>query len=178
MLILEAASELLPSIETWALPERSARGTAEGTMRGQRAKVSMQGRTEDAASNWLRIFPKQTFSRVFENIQTIHLGFQLINGGEEFSCNGNQRQIAFSITWTRQEPCGLVGSSVISDPGVPGSNSTAVNSLCLCHFFSQSEDSKTFQSLSHQRRWPPHMRASEVYKTSQQYPRMRVLMSC
>ena len=25
----------------------------------------------------------------------------------------NQRQIAFSISWTRQEPCGLVGSSVI-----------------------------------------------------------------
>ena len=31
-------------------------------------------------------------------------------------------------------------------------------------FFSQSEDSKKFQSLSHERRWPPHMRASEVYK--------------
>ena len=30
--------------------------------------------------------------------------------------------------------------------------------------FSQSEDSKTFQSLSLERRWPPHMRASEVYK--------------
>ena len=43
-----------------ALPERSARGAAEGTTRGQRAKVSMRGRTEDAASNWLRIFPKQT----------------------------------------------------------------------------------------------------------------------
>ena len=80
------------------LPERSARGAAEGTTRGQRAKVSMRGRTEDAASNWLRIFPKQTFYRVFENIQTIHLGFQLINGGEEFSCNGNQRKIACSIT--------------------------------------------------------------------------------
>ena len=54
---------------------------------------------------------------------------------------------------------------MISYPGVPGSNSTAVNSLFLCHFFfSQSEDSKTFQSLSHQRRWSPHMRASEVYK--------------
>ena len=34
-----------------ALPERSARGAAEGTTRGQRAKVSMRGRTEDAASN-------------------------------------------------------------------------------------------------------------------------------
>ena len=53
---------------------------------------------------------------------------------------------------------------MISDPGVPGSNSTAVNSLLLCHFFSQSEDSKKFQSLSHKRRWPLHMRASEVYK--------------
>ena len=31
-------------------------------------------------------------------------------------------------------------------------------------FFSQSEDSKKFQSLSHQQRWPPHMRASEVNK--------------
>ena len=30
--------------------------------------------------------------------------------------------------------------------------------------FSQGEDSKKFQSLSHERRWPPHMRASEVYK--------------
>ena len=47
---------------------------------------------------------------------------------------------------------------------LPASNSTAVNSLFLCHFFSQSEDSKKFQSLSHERRWPPHMRASEVYK--------------
>ena len=28
-----------------------------------------------------------------------------------------------------QEPCGLVGSSVISDPGIPGWNSTSVNSL-------------------------------------------------
>ena len=47
----------------------------------------------------------------------------------------NQRQIAFSISWTRQEPRGLVGSSVISDPAVPGSNSAVVNSLFLCHFF-------------------------------------------
>ena len=57
----------------------------------------------------------------------------------------NQRQIAFSISWTRQEPRGSVGSSVISDPAVPGSNSTAVNSLILSHFFSQSEDSKNFK---------------------------------
>ena len=76
-LILEAASEVLPSIENLsALPERRARGAAEGTTRGQCAKVSMRGGTEDAASNWLRIFPKQTFYRVFENIQMIHLGFQ------------------------------------------------------------------------------------------------------
>ena len=75
----------------------------------------------------------------------------------------NQRQIAFSITWIRQEPCGLVGSSVISDPGFPGSNSTAVNSFCVT-LFSQSEDSKKIHSLSHERRWPPHVRASEVYK--------------
>ena len=62
-----------------------------------------------------------------------------------------------------QEPRGLVGSSVISDPGVPVSNSTAVNSLFLCHFFSsQSQDSKKFQTLSHERRWPLHMRASEI----------------
>ena len=54
---------------------------------------------------------------------------------------------------------------MISDPGVPGLNSTAVNSLfSVSLFFSQSEDSKKFQSLSHQRRWPPHMRASEDYK--------------
>ena len=31
-------------------------------------------------------------------------------------------------------------------------------------FFSQSEDSKKFQSLSHEQQWPPHMRAKEVYK--------------
>ena len=75
----------------------------------------------------------------------------------------NQKQIAFSISWARQEPRGLVGSSVILDPGVPVSNSTAVNSLFLCHFFSsQSQDSKKFQSLSHERRWPLHMRASEI----------------
>ena len=42
-------------------------------------------------------------------------------------------------------PRGLVGSSVISDPAVPGSNSTAVNCLFLCHFFSQSEGSKNFK---------------------------------
>ena len=41
----------------------------------------------------------------------------------------SQRQIAFSISWTRQEPRGLVGSSVISDPEVPGSNFTMFNSL-------------------------------------------------
>ena len=76
----------------------------------------------------------------------------------------NERQIAFSISWTRQEPRGLVGSSVISDPAVPpGSKPTVVNSLFLCYLFFQSEDSEKFQSLSHVRRWPPHMRASEVF---------------
>ena len=50
------------------------------------------------------------------------------------------------------------------DSRVPGSNSTTVNSLFLCHFFSQSEDSKKIQCLSHERRWPTHMRVSEVYK--------------
>ena len=34
-----------------ALPERSARGCASGTTLGQRAQVSMLGRTSDAASN-------------------------------------------------------------------------------------------------------------------------------
>ena len=45
-----------------------------------------------------------------------------------------QRQIAIAISWTRQEPRGLVGSSVISDPAAPGSNSNAVSSLFPCHF--------------------------------------------
>ena len=31
-------------------------------------------------------------------------------------------------------------------------------------FSSQSEDSEKFRSLSHVRRWPPHMRACEVYE--------------
>ena len=57
----------------------------------------------------------------------------------------NQRQIAFSISWTRQEPRGLVGSSVISDPAVPGSNSTAVNCLFLCHFFLKVRAAKNFK---------------------------------
>ena len=130
-----------------------------------------------------------------------------------------QRQIAFSIGWTRQEPRDLVGSSVISDWAVPGSNFTVASSLFLCNslsfmttapddrhkswnlklsketkklcvqswcctalpalgtehrsrvgithhcnsFFLQSEDCEKFQSLSHVWRWPPHMRASEVY---------------
>ena len=62
--------------------------------------------------------------------------------------NKNQRQIAFSISWTGQEPRGLVGSSVISDPAVPALNSTMVNSLFLCHFFfskwGQRKISKSF----------------------------------
>ena len=41
-----------------------------------------------------------------------------------------------SICNTRQEPRGLVGRSVISDPAVPGSNFTTVSSLFLCHYFS------------------------------------------
>ena len=71
-----------------------------------------------------------------------------------------QRWIAPSISWTRQEPRGLVGSSVNSDQAVPGSNSTAVSSVFLCHFFFQSEDSEKFLSFSHVRRWPPHMRTT------------------
>ena len=60
----------------------------------------------------------------------------------------NQRQLTFSISWTRQEPRGLVGTSVISDPAVPGSNSTVENSLFLCHFFlSQSENSEKFKAF-------------------------------
>ena len=73
----------------------------------------------------------------------------------------NQRQIAFSISWTHQEPCGLVGSSVILVPGVPGSNSTLYFSVTF--FFSKWGQQK-ISSLSHERRWPPHKRASEVYK--------------
>ena len=57
----------------------------------------------------------------------------------------NQRQIAFSISWTRQEPRGLVGSSVISDPAVPGSNSTAVNCLFLSLFFLKVRAAKNFK---------------------------------
>ena len=76
----------------------------------------------------------------------------------------NQRQIGFSISCARQEPRGSVGSSAISDPAVPGSNSTAANSNFISvSFFSQSEDSEKFQILSHVRRWPPHIR-SEVCK--------------
>ena len=70
------------------------------------------------------------------------------------------QRLAFSISWTRQELRGLVGSSVISDQAVPGLNSTAVSSVFLCHFFFQSEDSEKFLSLSHVRRWPPHVRAT------------------
>ena len=44
-----------------------------------------------------------------------------------------QRQMAFSISWTRQEPRVLVGSSVISNWTVPGS--IAASSFFLCHFF-------------------------------------------
>ena len=78
--------------------------------------------------------------------------------------NTYQTQKAFSIIWARQTPRGLVRSSVISDPAVPGLNFSAVNSLFLCHFFFlQSEDSEKFQSLSHVQQWPPHMRPCEVY---------------
>ena len=73
-----------------------------------------------------------------------------------------QRRIAFSISWTRQEPRGLVGSSVISDQAVPGSNSTAVSSVFLCHsFFSKWGQRKISLSLSRTYgamacgRWPP-----------------------
>ena len=72
-----------------------------------------------------------------------------------------QRQIAFSICWTRQEPCCLVGSSVILDRAVPYSNSTTVNSLFLCHFFfskwGQRKISKSFKcsvmASAHARQW-------------------------
>ena len=77
----------------------------------------------------------------------------------------NQRQIAFSISLTRQEPRGLVGSSVISDPVVPGSKfHRGQLFISVSLFFPQSEDSEKFQSLSHVRQWPPHMRTSEVNK--------------
>ena len=49
------------------------------------------------------------------------------------------------ISWTRQEPRGLVGNSVISNPGVPGSNSTAANSFFLCHFFFIVRTAKNFK---------------------------------
>ena len=49
----------------------------------------------------------------------------------------SQRKVRYSYRrHIGQESRGLVGSSVISDPGVPGSNSTAVNSFFLCHFLS------------------------------------------
>ena len=82
----------------------------------------------------------------------------------------NQRQTALSISWTRQEPRRWVESSVILDPGVPGSNSTAVNSLFLCHFFfskwGQQKISKSTteffvfqQSFYWTRRFDPETRA-------------------
>ena len=73
----------------------------------------------------------------------------------------NQRQISFSISWTRQEPRGLVGSSVISVPGVSGSNSTAVNSFISVSLFflkwGQQKNSKSFtwtaMASAHARQW-------------------------
>ena len=57
----------------------------------------------------------------------------------------NQRKKTFSISWTRQEPRGFVGSSLILDPTVPGSNSTVENSLFLCHFFLKVRTAKNFK---------------------------------
>ena len=36
---------------------------------------------------------------------------------------------------------------MILDPGVPGSNSTAVNSLFLCHFFLKVRTAKNFKAF-------------------------------
>ena len=59
----------------------------------------------------------------------------------------NQRQMAFSISWARQEPRGSVGSSAISDPAVPGSNSTAVNSdfISVSFFFLKVRTARSFK---------------------------------
>ena len=43
---------------------------------------------------------------------------------------------------------GLVGSSVISDPAVLGSNSTVVNSLFLCNFFFKVRTAKISKSFT------------------------------
>ena len=55
-----------------ALPERSALGCASGTTLGQRAQISMLGRTSDAASNinliWLRPFLCKAFCYPFEKV--------------------------------------------------------------------------------------------------------------
>ena len=175
MLILEAASEVLPGIETWArcpsvVPEAQPRALREGNTR--RFLSEVEPRTQLLIG--LEFFHNKLFTEssrtkvqnIFVNCSWVHIKKR------------NQRQIAFSITWTRQEPCGSVGSSVISDPGVPGSNSTAVYSLFLCHFF--------FSKWGQQKISVFHMNGDGLrtcapvksIKTSQQYPRLRVPMSC
>ena len=86
----------------------------------------------------------------------------------------HQRQISFSITWTRQEPRGLV-SWELCDFGSSGSQ---FEFHCGQLFISLSLSfSKWGQllSLSHVRRWPPHMRASEACSNlSGGYYRIRI----
>ena len=76
----------------------------------------------------------------------------------------NQGQIAVSISWTRQEPRGLVEALwfriqwyLVQIP------LWSTLYFCVTFFFS-SEESEKFQSHSHVQRWSPHMRTSEVYK--------------
>ena len=154
-LILEAASEVLPSIETWArcpsvVPEAQPRALREGNAR--RFLCEVEPRTQLLLG--LEFFQNKLLPSLREHTGDPSWFSVLMK-------KRNQRQIAFSITWTRQEPCGLVGSSVISDPGVPSSNSTAVNSLFLCRFFfskwGQQKISKSFTSTAmasaHARQW-------------------------
>ena len=61
----------------------------------------------------------------------------------------NQRQIAFSFSWTRQKPRVLVGSSVVLDPAVPGLNCTVVNCFFLCvTFFLKVRTAKISKSFT------------------------------
>ena len=88
-------------------------------------------------------FPGRGQTLLSTNWKTTNLLFQISKidvakkaHRQDKETNTYQTQIAFSTIWTRQKPRGLVGSSVISDPAVPGSSFTAVSSLFLRHFFS------------------------------------------
>ena len=132
------------------MPEAQPRALREGNAR--RFLCEVEPRTQLLIG--LEFFQNKLFT---ESSRTYRRSILVFSSDDK----REKRQIVFSITWTRQEPCGLVGSSVISDPGVPGSNSTVVNPLLLCHFFfskwGQQKISKSFTSTAmasaHVRQW-------------------------